>query len=142
MKRLAYHSQLQTIGLESKAERELHLPGREGARRGSKRRTDVISAKIEGHRIDGAELCVIEDVVDFPSEREHALFAEIEVPEQSHVDISPAGSAEDVLWCISDITSAGEGNAGGIEETGVGLIVVPKVRVALQVDSLGVSAAQ
>ncbi len=67
--------------------------------------------------IDRVELRMIENVVEFPAEREHTLFTpQIEIPEQRRIEVAPARSPDRVFGSITDVASARKGNAGCIEE--------------------------
>ena len=71
-----------------------------------------------GGGIDRVELRMVEDIVEFPPKSENALFiSKIEIAEQRRVEIASPGAAHCILGSVSDIASAGEGYARGIEES-------------------------
>jgi hypothetical protein len=82
---------------------------------------------------------VIEHIVRFSTECEHSfLAAQIEIPEQGHIEIASSGSAHNILWRVSDVIFAGDLDTRSIEERRDGLIIVPEIGVTSQIDPLSV----
>src|SRR5262249_20072211 len=86
--------------LETQTQRELHLPRRPCAESLTERRTRLLACRrIKNRgRIDRAELRVVEDIIEFPSKRENALFiAKNEIAKQRGVEILTSPTSHGVF---------------------------------------------
>ena len=69
--------------LKTQAQRELHLPSRIRADGLPECRIGLLPSGVEPRRgVDGIELRMVESVVDFPSEGQRPLLAQVEISEQ------------------------------------------------------------
>ena len=129
--------------LETESQGQLHLPRWRCAKSLTKGRIGLLPGRIENcGGIDLAELRVIEDVVQFPPEREFApVLPQLETPEQGHVKVLSSGAAQEILGCVSDIASGCEGNAGSVEEPVNSLFTAREVGIAGEIHPLAVRTA-
>jgi hypothetical protein len=131
------------LRLEPHPQRKLHLARGPCAEGLTECRVDVNPVrKVDSGRVNGIELCVIENVVCLGPECENALFvAQIEIPEQAHVEIVPSGTAHYGLVCISQ-GAAGKLNTRCVEKLIRSLVPVSQVGITTQIDSLYIAAAR
>jgi hypothetical protein len=93
-------------------------------------------------RIDRVELRVVEDIVEFPPERENALFiAKNEIAEQRGVEILSSPASQGVFRSIADIASARKGDTRRIEHSINRSIGVWEIGITSQIHSLPIGAA-
>src|SRR5579871_226029 len=106
------------LRLEPHPQRKLHLARGPCAEGLTECRVDVNPVrKVDSGRVNRVELCMIENIVCLRPECKNALFvAQIEIPEQAHVEIVPSGAAYYSLVCISE-GAAGKLNTGCVEES-------------------------